>query len=129
MTKNGTGKERRGTAVGNGEVVSTGSRRQFSKAYKRRILAEAEAIMAKGEAEADPLLVDASPATAYGVGNWYLYNGDPARAVEIFSKIVDGDSEARAPAAPTASGAIPRSDAPHTGMSTEATLRMPRMPT
>lgn len=41
--KNGSGEGRRGTAVGNGEVVLTGKRRQFSKAYKRRILAEAEA--------------------------------------------------------------------------------------
>ena len=26
----------------------------------------------------------------YGVGNWYLYNGDTARAVEIFNKVVAG---------------------------------------
>ena len=41
--KNGSGQKRRGTAVGNGEVVITGNRRQFSKAYKRHILAEAAA--------------------------------------------------------------------------------------
>ena len=40
--KNGSDQGRRGTAVGNGEVVLTGKRRRFSKAYKRRILAEAE---------------------------------------------------------------------------------------
>jgi tetratricopeptide (TPR) repeat protein len=27
-------------------------------------------------------------ATAYGVGNWYLYNGDTAKAIEIFEQIV-----------------------------------------
>ena len=26
--------------------------------------------------------------TAYGVGNWYLYNGDTARALGIFERIV-----------------------------------------
>ncbi len=41
--KNGSGEGRRGTTVDNGEMVLTGKRRQFSKAYKRRILAEAEA--------------------------------------------------------------------------------------
>ena len=28
----------------------------------------------------------------YGVGNWYLYNGDKARAREIFERIVQGSS-------------------------------------
>ena len=27
---------------------------------------------------------------AYGVGNWYLYNGEPAKAQEYFSRIVKG---------------------------------------
>ena len=40
--KNGADQARRGTAVGNGEVVLMGKRRRISKAYKRRILAEAE---------------------------------------------------------------------------------------
>ena len=40
--KNGSEPGRRGMAVGNGEVVQTGKRRQFNKRYKRRILAEAE---------------------------------------------------------------------------------------
>ena len=28
------------------------------------------------------------PTILYGIGNWYLYNGDPARAAEIFKSIV-----------------------------------------
>ena len=36
---------------------------------------------------------DLSLATqGYGVGNWYLYNGDTARAVEIFDKVISGKS-------------------------------------
>ena len=35
---------------------------------------------------------DLSLATqGYGVGNWYLYNGDPAKAKEIFQKVTDGN--------------------------------------
>ena len=26
----------------------------------------------------------------YGLGNWYLYNGNPAKAKELFQKIVQG---------------------------------------
>lgn len=51
-------------------------------------------LMYKGELPVDSLL-SAPPSaalddvtTAYGVGNWYLYNGDAARADEIFRKIV-----------------------------------------
>ena len=28
----------------------------------------------------------------YGVGNWYLYNGDEDRALEIFERIIEGTS-------------------------------------
>ena len=28
----------------------------------------------------------------YGVGNWYLYNGDTAKAAEIFNKVLEGKS-------------------------------------
>ena len=57
-------------------------------AYHRLLL------MYKGELAADALLPTSSSAalddvtTAYGVGNWYLYNGDAARAHEIFQRIV-----------------------------------------
>jgi hypothetical protein len=57
-------------------------------AYHRLLL------MYKGELPVDSLL-SATPSaalddvtTAYGVGNWYLYNGDAARAEEIFQRIV-----------------------------------------
>jgi tetratricopeptide (TPR) repeat protein len=57
-------------------------------AYHRLLL------MYKGEIPVDSLLPAVSGAalddvtTAYGVGNWYLYNGDAARAEEIFRRIV-----------------------------------------
>lgn len=57
-------------------------------AYHRLLL------MYKGELPVDSLLSTSSSAalddvtTAYGVGNWYLYNGDRARAEEIFERIV-----------------------------------------
>jgi len=36
---------------------------------------------------------DLSLATqGYGVGNWYFYNGDTTKAVEIFEKVVSGNS-------------------------------------
>jgi hypothetical protein len=36
---------------------------------------------------------DLSLATqGYGVGNWYFYNGDTTKAVEIFEKVVAGKS-------------------------------------
>lgn len=56
-------------------------------AYHRLLL------MYKGEISPDSLLNPASASlddvtTAYGVGNWYLYNGNRARAREIFERIV-----------------------------------------
>ncbi|HJU67825.1 MAG TPA: tetratricopeptide repeat protein [Gemmatimonadaceae bacterium] len=57
-------------------------------AYHRLLL------MYKGELPVDSLLSTSSSAalddvtTAYGVGNWYFYNGDSARALEIFERIV-----------------------------------------
>jgi len=58
-------------------------------AYHRRLL------MYKGEVSADSLLaVDtADPVQlatyGYGVGNWYLYNGDAERAAAIFRRILE----------------------------------------
>jgi hypothetical protein len=57
-------------------------------AYHRLLL------MYKGELPVDSLLSASSSAalddvtTAYGVGNWYLYNGDTTHAEEIFRRIV-----------------------------------------
>ena len=57
-------------------------------AYHRLLL------MYKGVLPVDSLLSTSSSAalddvtTAYGVGNWYLYNGDTARALGIFERIV-----------------------------------------
>ncbi len=57
-------------------------------AYHRLLL------MYKGELPVDSLLSQSSSGalddvtTAYGVGNWYLYNGDDARAREILQRIV-----------------------------------------
>jgi len=57
-------------------------------AYHRLLL------MYKGELPVDSLLPSASSGalddvtTAYGVGNWYFYNGDTTRAYRIFEQIV-----------------------------------------
>ena len=58
--------------------------------YHQRLL------MYKGELEADTLLVhkDASDldlaTQGYGVGNWYLYNGNETRAKKIFARVIEG---------------------------------------
>ncbi len=65
-------------------------------AYHQRLL------MYKGEVDPDDLLdlravddpdVALNIATqGYGVGNWYLYNGNETRALEIFERILEGTS-------------------------------------
>ena len=61
-----------------------------TEAYHRRLL------MYRGEIPPDSLLAagGADPVTVatqgYGVGNWYLYNGDRARAMEVFRRVVAG---------------------------------------
>lgn len=53
----------------------------------------------KGEAKADDLLATiggeaktlGSASLGYGIGNYFLYNGDKSRAAEVFRKIVAGD--------------------------------------
>jgi hypothetical protein len=56
--------------------------------YFRRLL------MYKGEIPADSLLSSDSEldlaTQGYGVGNWYLYNGDPGRAFAIFRNVASG---------------------------------------
>lgn len=56
-------------------------------------------LMYRGEIEPDALWEDitadgdslGSATVGYGIGNWYLYTGDPDRAVEIFEQIITGD--------------------------------------
>jgi hypothetical protein len=60
-----------------------------NESYHRRLL------MYRGELPADSLLAGgADPLTVatqgYGVGNWYLYNGDRARAMQVFRRVVAG---------------------------------------
>lgn len=63
-----------------------------NQAYYRRIR------MYRGELPPDSLLAadgqtGVETATqGYGVGNWYLYNGDPARAQEIFWKVTSAEN-------------------------------------
>ena len=67
-----------------------------NNAYHRRLL------MYKGEVEPQELLdlrAEADPDTAlqiatqgYGVGNWYLVNGDEEAAREVFERILEGTS-------------------------------------
>ncbi|WP_457653246.1 tetratricopeptide repeat protein [Rhodocaloribacter sp.] len=62
-----------------------------NQAYHRRLL------MYKGERTPESLLHVADEADAdltfatqgYGVGNWYLYNGDPERAKAIFERVIE----------------------------------------
>jgi tetratricopeptide (TPR) repeat protein len=55
-------------------------------------------MMYRGESTPDELLDEADSTgvglatTAYGVGNWYLYNGDAERARVTFELILDTDS-------------------------------------
>jgi tetratricopeptide (TPR) repeat protein len=53
-------------------------------------------LMYKGESQPEELLGGdgdgvQSATVAYGVGNWYLYNGDVERAREVFASIVTGE--------------------------------------
>jgi tetratricopeptide (TPR) repeat protein len=69
------------------EPIHAGMRILENDAYHRRLL------MYKGEIPADSLLAVESDEPVqiatygYGVGNWYLYNGDSARARAIFERI------------------------------------------
>jgi tetratricopeptide (TPR) repeat protein len=57
-------------------------------------------LMYKGQQDAEQLLAEAEAGeggvglatTAYGVANWFFYNGKRDRAVEIFERIVETDS-------------------------------------
>ena len=72
------------------ERISPDMRILENGAYHRRLL------MYKGELPADSLLgmqdEDAVQIATYGygVGNWYLYNGDTTRADEVFRRILEG---------------------------------------
>ncbi len=53
-------------------------------------------LMYRGEIAAEELLKEEMkgndrPTILYGIGNWYLYNGEPARAQEIFNTILKGE--------------------------------------
>lgn len=52
-------------------------------------------LMYRGEVDPEELLGDDGVSVAtigYGVGNWYLYNGDSDRAFEIFREVLRGDA-------------------------------------
>ena len=54
-------------------------------------------LMYKGELEPEDLLNEdratdsSSAATLYGIGNWFRYNGNEARAAEVFQRLLDTD--------------------------------------
>jgi tetratricopeptide (TPR) repeat protein len=60
--------------------------------YKRLLmykgLLDADSLLATGAQEADRELTIATQ--GYGVGNWYLYNGDTTRAMSIFDDVLQG---------------------------------------
>jgi tetratricopeptide (TPR) repeat protein len=69
------------------EPISSGMRILENDAYHRRLL------MYKGELAPEALLGDDGDALqvatqGYGVGSWYLYNGQPERAREVFEHVV-----------------------------------------
>jgi len=72
------------------EPIHVGMRILENEAYHRRLL------MYRGELAPDALLAADTEdpvqiATyGYGVGNWYLVNGDTTRAFEVFRRILDG---------------------------------------
>jgi tetratricopeptide (TPR) repeat protein len=54
-------------------------------------------LMYRGDISVEDLLREPkegndAPTILYGIGNWYLYNGDTVRAEEIFKQIVAGDT-------------------------------------
>lgn len=53
-------------------------------------------LMYRGETSADELMAGedgvAGATIGYGVGNWYFYNGERERALEIFRRILEGDA-------------------------------------
>jgi tetratricopeptide (TPR) repeat protein len=72
------------------EPINADMRILENTAYHRRLL------MYKGEISPDSLLnvQEADPVQiatyGYGVGNWYLYNGEREKAEEIFQRILEG---------------------------------------
>src|SRR5688500_9829578 len=53
-------------------------------------------LMYRGDIAVEELLAEKMdgndrPTVLYGIGNWYLYNGEPARARELFKRVVDSD--------------------------------------
>jgi tetratricopeptide (TPR) repeat protein len=74
------------------EPIGADMRILENHAYHRRLL------MYKGELEPDALLaIDTEDAIqlatyGYGVGNWYLYNGEPDRAEAIFRRMLGSSS-------------------------------------
>lgn len=81
---------RRAEAAGVLKPISADMEILENVSYHKRLL------MYKGEIEPDALLAtegasDLDLATqGYGVGNWYLYNGNETRAREIFARVVQG---------------------------------------
>ena len=51
-------------------------------------------LMYAGRIPAEELMRAEDPAILYGVGNWLLYNGDAAKAREVFQRVMDGKQSA-----------------------------------
>ena len=61
----------------------------FNRIMMYKGLIEPEDLLYVDESISDGSLAYATQ--GYGVGNWYLYNGDTTKAVEIFEKVVAGE--------------------------------------
>jgi tetratricopeptide (TPR) repeat protein len=56
------------------------------KMYQGKLKPEQVLVVSENAEDADLSLAT----QGYGVGNWYLYNGNPERAKEIFHKVISG---------------------------------------
>ena len=68
------------------EVIENGSYFNRCRMYQGKILPDALLHVASDEQDADLALAT----QGYGVGNWYMYNGDSTKAKEVFEKVVAG---------------------------------------
>ncbi len=68
------------------KIIENDSYYNRLKMYQGKLKPEEVLIVSDGVEDADLSLAT----QGYGVGNWYLYNGDAAKAKEIFQKVTDG---------------------------------------
>lgn len=68
------------------KIIENDSYYNRLKMYQGKLKPEEVLVVSDNADDADLSLAT----QGYGVGNWYLYNGDPAKAKEIFEKVISG---------------------------------------